>query len=254
MPEANKEPEKKSNHPTAKRMRYVRDQIEPAWQEITELAEKSGLQEKGPKTPGFRKFRKEEMKKRIEIQQKGEIDSVTGILTRSGLERKLEEDLAKAKREDPEKKYAILFLDLNNLKEINDLSPNKHYSGDRVLLNTALILSKYERKGVDMVGRWGGDEFIVILARATEDMARDYWERVNKEFDEYNDPEYKILRIWISAGMAVSNIDDFGEKLRLADQAMMMAKKQSKTIALQENVLKTEKDLENKPTMVEIQE
>lgn len=238
------EPQKKE-HPTAKRIRYIRDQITPSWEEITKLAVDTGMEEEGRKTSGFRKFRKKEMKRRLEIQIEGEIDSLTRLPTRKGVLRRIDEEKARMVRDaHPEPvdwknfKYDVLFLDLNELKQINDLSHDKHSSGDEVLKKLANKLSSGIRPG-DFIGRWGGDEFILFLHRDEPDASRIFWERESQLLHQEG--------IWICAGLAKADPLNIEESIKLADRAMYLAKQTTKNNAKKTgnklNMMRTEKDL-----------
>ncbi len=97
-----------------------------------------------------------------EAEGLAEIDPLTGLLNRRGMERKIEEEIARAKREDPKRNFAVFFMDLNNLGQINNLSEDQHTAGDIVLKALANILTHGARPG-DIIARVGGDEFVVIL-------------------------------------------------------------------------------------------
>lgn len=85
-------------------------------------------------------------------------DSLTGVLNRNGFIESAEVRLAKAKPDSPR---TLLFVDINEFKRINDSFG--HAAGDRVLQEVARILS--ESTESDLVCRWGGDEFVVLLSQ-----------------------------------------------------------------------------------------
>ncbi|NUN66510.1 diguanylate cyclase [Pseudanabaena biceps] len=85
-------------------------------------------------------------------------DALTGLPNRLMLEQRLEYGLLQASRHDW--KLAILFIDLDKFKNIND--SYGHNIGDRVLITIARRLQDFVR-GEDIVSRWGGDEFVCIL-------------------------------------------------------------------------------------------
>lgn len=86
-------------------------------------------------------------------------DSLTGLLNHAGIFRT-------AEKLDPQKPYSLLFLDLNGLKEVNDLLG--HEKGDTFLRRMADILRKTTGKEAHC-GRFGGDEFVVILPEKKEE-------------------------------------------------------------------------------------
>ena len=100
-------------------------------------------------------------RKRIEEQLRHNAlhDSLTGLPNRTLLLDRLEHALQRYRRH-PEQLFALLFLDLDRFKTINDSLG--HLAGDQLLLETACRLSNCLRK-MDTVARLGGDEFVVLL-------------------------------------------------------------------------------------------
>lgn len=86
-------------------------------------------------------------------------DPLTGLANRSHLYERLNEALSAARRH--RRRLAILYIDLDNFKDINDRIG--HHAGDRALCAAAEVFRKHTRKG-DTVARVGGDEFIVVFA------------------------------------------------------------------------------------------
>lgn len=105
----------------------------------------------------FAKTRLLELKKQLEIVQiSADYDGLTGIYTRKKSEELMKEYIAN----HPCEKYGLLIFDLDNFKLINDLEG--HQVGDLTLKKTSKLISSYFRP-TDIVGRLGGDEFIVLM-------------------------------------------------------------------------------------------
>lgn len=99
----------------------------------------------------------EKKKKELELLYKAERDQLTGLYNRAASERNINASLSIGARD---MKSAFLLIDLDNFKEINDTMG--HVQGDLVLREVAEILRSSFRK-TDIVGRLGGDEFIVLM-------------------------------------------------------------------------------------------
>ena len=107
-------------------------------------------------------------KKRMDhLEQLADQDPLTPVMNRRAFVREMSRIMAFAERYDATS--AVLYFDVNGLKEINDNLG--HAAGDKALSHVAEALVANVR-GSDVVGRLGGDEFGVILARADEEQAR----------------------------------------------------------------------------------
>lgn len=107
-------------------------------------------------------------KRRVnELETLADEDPLVAVLNRRAFVRELTR--AKATQERYGTKASLIYLDLNNFKEINDQFG--HAAGDAALVQVADALRKAVR-GTDVIGRLGGDEFGVIFVRATRDQAQ----------------------------------------------------------------------------------
>jgi diguanylate cyclase (GGDEF)-like protein/PAS domain S-box-containing protein len=118
---------------------------------------------------------------------------------------------------------AILMLDLDHFKEINDTLG--HQAGDAVLVEVARRLHATMREN-DTAGRLGGDEFVILLSDLTEYQAIGVAERIIDALGKPVTVEGRALQIGGSLGVVLfpSDGDEPGELLRLADMAMYKAK------------------------------
>lgn len=158
-----------------------------------------------------------------QIRQLAYRDALTGLPNRRLLLDRLKQELARARRHDHA--IAIMFLDLDRFKEVNDTLG--HDAGDQLLVLVAQRLNSCLRKG-DTAARSGGDEFIIVLPEiARPGDAAWVAEKIIKTMCEPvvigERPVYASLSIGIAIYTADSD-DDLRDLLRKADQAMYAAK------------------------------
>lgn len=160
------------------------------------------------------------------IWQQAYFDVLTGLPNRQTFRDRLDQELNRASRTDSP--LALLFLDLDHFKEINDTLG--HHMGDNLLMEVAQRLSNCVRKS-DTVARLGGDEFIIIICDKPSTNNID--NIAQKILKCMTDPFYlgsEICYISCSIGIVffpddARNIDDL---LKKVDQAMYAAKQQGR--------------------------
>lgn len=103
-----------------------------------------------------------------ELEQMAMLDSLTGIGNRRHVEQSLENLLAQFRRYGWP--FAVIFLDIDDFKRVNDVF--SHAVGDKVLKMVASTLQRNLRS-FDLLGRWGGEEFIIALANVDEPRMRE---------------------------------------------------------------------------------
>jgi len=154
-------------------------------------------------------------------------DELTGLANRALFIERLNQVIQKSKRPG-EKASALLFLDLDRFKYINDSLG--HEIGDEVLKVVAKTL-KFATRGSDVVGRLGGDEFTVLLDPIDNiDEARHVAERVLRELNRPYEIAGKEIHIASSIGLTLidDQLPDPNSILRNADLAMYEAKNRGK--------------------------
>lgn len=157
-----------------------------------------------------------------QIERISQMDPLTGIFNR----RKIALNLAHI--EEQQRNFALVLLDLDFFKNIND--NYGHDVGDDVLKNVARVLSRILRAD-DVVGRFGGEEFILVLERKSLREALEIAERCRKEIEkgQYVVNKQKTITVTASFGVAVSEGKLSKEAvIRHADQALYLAKKQGR--------------------------
>jgi len=152
-------------------------------------------------------------------------DSLTGLLNHSSILDRLEPELARASRAEQPLSYAMLDLDL--FKNVNDSFG--HSAGDRVLRSLARMLQQRLRK-TDLIGRYGGEEFAIIMPGASLSQATAILDDIREGFSalEFVFGETHT-RLTFSAGIA--EFPRFSEPERLAeaaDEALYRAKREGR--------------------------
>jgi diguanylate cyclase len=154
-------------------------------------------------------------------KKENEIDHLTSLLTRKAFEGYIEE--IEANYQESQIDYAIIFFDIDHFKKVNDTYG--HEGGDAILSTFAKILLRSTRD-MDIIGRYGGEEFIGIIHYKKEEELNKYIKRIktiiNTNKFKYN--EHKIP-ITFSAGLTLRNKNDSYDKaLNLADELLYQAK------------------------------
>ena len=152
-------------------------------------------------------------------------DELTGLANRALFTDRVKHALAVAERKDGS--VAVLFLDLDDFKEVNDSLG--HQAGDALLVETARRIELCLRQG-DTASRLSGDEFGILLERATRESAAGVAERVLERLNEPVAVAGQSLFLRASIGIALSDTDGrvAEELLRNADTAMYRAKASGK--------------------------
>jgi len=157
------------------------------------------------------------------IHHQAYFDALTHLPNRFLALDRLSQLLNEAERNN--EKTAVLFLDLDDFKKINDTLG--HQIGDKLLIESAKRLNQVVRKE-DTVGRLGGDEFIVLLRGLNDDHnALSIAKSLLKTFREPFKIDNRELMVTLSIGIAMypENGDSASDLLRNADTAMYQAKK-----------------------------
>lgn len=157
-----------------------------------------------------------------ELQQLAITDELTGLLNRRGLFQLGQREVERARRY--QRPLAALLLDLDNFKQINDT--HGHLAGDRVLRALADCCRKNTRI-LDLVGRYGGEEFVLLLPETDLESAHALAERLRRDIAQTTVLyERTPISFTISVGVAPMSADVFqlATLIEHADQAQYLAK------------------------------
>lgn len=121
--------------------------------------------------------------------------------------------------------FALIFIDLDNFKQINDTYG--HDAGD-VVLKEAAAFFKAHIRDIDGVARFGGEEFVLVLVGATEELAFQKAEVIREQLSSVvhvpNTPDHVVTASIGVVSLGLSDADDLDELVGYADKAMYEAK------------------------------
>lgn len=160
----------------------------------------------------------------VKLADMAERDALTGLLNRRAILAHLETQ--HRDRRQANQSLCLLMCDVDHFKSINDRYG--HGAGDEVLRQVAHLLCAHLREG-DRVGRIGGEEFLIVLATADLEDARQVAERLRQQVArlEVNVGEGVRLSVTISIGLAQTRHqeEDWADVIARADQSLYAAKR-----------------------------
>jgi len=155
-------------------------------------------------------------------QQQAAVDALTGLASFRVLRDRLANEVARSRRTGEQ--FAVLFMDLDNFKQVND--EFGHEAGNEVLRQTARECGAHIRS-TDLAGRYGGDEFVVVLVGTGKDGAVGVADKVRGAVEELGERlSYPRGLVTVSIGVAEYRPDNKEEEdvLVAADRALYRAK------------------------------
>ena len=162
--------------------------------------------------------------KKKELEDKADTDLLTGLTNKLATERKIKDYMAK----NPNSQSMLFILDVDNFKKINDTMG--HAFGDEVLRSLGQQITAIFRAS-DIIGRVGGDEFMIFLKGIhEEDSIRKEAKKVENFFRNFQAGEYVKYAATASIGVAIfpQEGNDFESLYKAADQGLYKAKKRGK--------------------------
>lgn len=161
-------------------------------------------------------------KREAQLTEMALFDALTGLYNRHGMGELMDNRITHcAKHNTP---AVLMMIDLDQFKQLNDTFG--HPFGDAVLSQVGETLNDVLRNN-DIAGRWGGDEFVVLLTRCTEEDARQVADRIQRKL------QHRSEQILCSIGMAsLEEGDSLNSLLSRADKALYRVKAQGKNSVL----------------------
>lgn len=159
-----------------------------------------------------------------ELESIANIDGLTGLYNRRWMNEFFKRQISRALNDN--KPLALILCDLDHFKKVND--HHGHMVGDEVLSAVATVLTQQIRP-TDLLARFGGEEFAMILPETSRDQAMIIAERVRTAIAttqiEFNNDEYLKINITLSIGVTTLMLgDDINNLLTRADHALYQAK------------------------------
>jgi diguanylate cyclase (GGDEF)-like protein len=169
----------------------------------------------------IRTSRRELLRQLIIVERTAQIDPLTGAFNRRCLDQLLRREISRAQRK--RSSFSMLLIDINDFKLFN--SRFGHLFGDRVLSEIANVISSAVR-GSDIVIRYGGDEFIILLADTDRQQAEVAVRRVHDYLAAWNAKHKHPMEVSVACGIGQLAEGMSAEDLiKLADEEMFSKKR-----------------------------
>jgi diguanylate cyclase (GGDEF)-like protein len=145
------------------------------------------------------------------------VDPLTNVFNRRVIARQLEREKGRVKRHKT--RFSVIMVDLDDFKATNDTYG--HAAGDRILQAVAAIITRSVRK-VDVVARYGGDEFLILLPVSNQAAAERVRNRILAEIDEYN--RGNTPTVSLTVGLYEADEDSVDDIIERVDAEMYLQK------------------------------
>jgi len=163
-------------------------------------------------------YLKEREKLVLEFKRMASTDSLTGIYNRMKLEPLMTAEVLRSRRYG--RLLSVLLIDIDHFKLVND--NYGHNIGDSVLRDVAAVLKDNIREA-DSLGRWGGEEFLIVAPETSTEGARKIGEKLREAVAGHR--FIRDIKVTISVGVATLMADEWEDDMvRRADEAMYQAK------------------------------
>ncbi len=199
----------------ARQMRELNERLENKVAERTRQLERAN-----------RRLREE----KVSLQITSITDGLTGLYNRTYALDRFEKELGKARRYG--KRLSIIMLDLDHFKQVND--SYGHQAGDMVMQRVGALFHHILRES-DLAGRYGGEEFLIVLPETDVEEALQVAERIRHEIHGFSWPDMDI-HVTVSGGVAQFAGDTADQLLQRADYLLYRAKELGRNRIVAERV------------------
>jgi diguanylate cyclase (GGDEF)-like protein len=174
----------------------------------------------------------ESLDRASQLEKLSATDPLTGLYNRRFLEQRIEEELSRSSRQGLD--LAIMMIDLDHFKNYNDLCG--HLAGDKVLQRVAQLLKASARE-MDILTRYGGEEFCVILPSTSQKEALLVAERMRKTIENERFPKEDGLPLGhLTISIGIATFPHAGKLakglINSADKALYRAKQQGRNCSI----------------------
>lgn len=174
-----------------------------------------------------------------EILKHATLDALTGFYNRRQLDERIKQEVSSAKR--LKRSLCAVMIDIDYFKSVND--NYGHAAGDLILKNVSKLIKK-QLRDYDIAGRYGGEEFLVLLPQAKAEDAQMVAERLRKAVESKDVDVSKIcqgagnIKVTISLGISEYNPDCEKQFILQADEALYKAKEtgRNKVVVYESNM------------------
>ena len=165
----------------------------------------------------------------LELESERGLDGLTGVANRARLDSVLRQEWRRcARMQGP---LAVIFVDLDEFKSVNDT--HGHRAGDALLVGIGQQLQRVMRRAGDLVGRYGGDEFVIVLPATGLEEAAGIAQRVQEALSKM-EVQYGKIVLHAGASIGVAAANPYGSQSSIeqlvehVDQAVYAAKRLGK--------------------------
>ena len=165
----------------------------------------------------------------IEVKKLASTDLLTQVSNRRHIQEIIDNEISRYERN--KKTFSLILCDIDHFKQFNDL--HGHECGDFILKKTSTLLISSIRKA-DYLGRWGGEEFVILLPETDVQGARKVAQKIRVVLEKHSS-NYKGKNFNITMTFGVSEFlsgDNFDSCLNRADKAMYSGKKKGRNIVV----------------------